>query len=827
MAIRTIEVPDVPFAGFYYPEILRDALTFFRRNVEELGLTDENDFEVHVQLLRAFAFVGHLNNTRLDTVATELLIDSLTLLESLKRLLRLIGVEVNSATPAIVDLLCELSEVITSDVADFIPALAEFATDAVPPIGYEVIDGKDLNRTDQIDYCYFMQQVNAVSDAVFSTTSPDVIQSATAAFAAGHVGRHIVREPQAAAIPGNVGEFRIVEFISPTQVRVVRIPNSTPPAFLTETGASIKIYTFTANGASDVNTAGAPYFVPWPTAAPSQNDALYIGHEQCQPDQIGIAMQVPISPGVGQAHMIWEYFDDERSLFNPKTVVDNFDGTMTMDLTTLLSVNNAPGAIVTVTYLPTGAQEIVLSSWTGSVNEITTAGYLGQTSPSTDPTDYHVTAEWIPVANMVDGTDGFGSLEQSGDVEFDLPQTRVRSWLPTDVNLQEAMWIRGRIAVLVGAPAIATSIDRVRIDEGTQYLLAVGTQGETVGPKIIGSSDGSARQSFELPDNPFIDDTELIEVDEAGGGNFVTYTRVLNFLSSTQTSRHYVRESDAEDVAEIIFGDGVNGKIPPAGSDNIRATYRIGADEDGNVGADMVVVNSDGTAQISEVTNPRAATNWKMKDGGSEEDIERLKREGPAELRTRDTASTGDDIQRLAVRKFTDRNGASPVARAFAEFEGFGPKTVKLLVVGTGGTTLTGTQKEDLDEYFNGDRDANPPTNGVLMLNHEVTTVNFEPREIDIITTVVWPNGNAESIKNALLALMTPLALEVDGTTYVWNFGGTIAESRVHAAIHAVDPAILRVPTLTIEGVAGSVPLIGDQLPTSTAASIKVNIIQS
>ena len=58
MAVRTIEVPDLPFAGFYYPEILRDTLALFRRNVEEIGLTDENEFEVHVQLIRAFAFVG-------------------------------------------------------------------------------------------------------------------------------------------------------------------------------------------------------------------------------------------------------------------------------------------------------------------------------------------------------------------------------------------------------------------------------------------------------------------------------------------------------------------------------------------------------------------------------------------------------------------------------------------------------------------------------------------------------------------------------------------------------------------------------------------------
>lgn len=824
MATRTIEVPDVPFAGFYYPEILRDALTFFRRNVDEIGLTDENDFEVHVQLLRAFAYVGHLNNTRLDTVATELLIDSLTLLESLKRLLRLIGVEVNSATPATVDLLIELSQVITSDTADFIPDLAEFATDAVPPIGYEVIDGVDLNRTDQVDYVYFFKRERSVTDGVFDTAASDTIESATAAFTTADVGKHIVREPEAGAIFNNIGEFRIVEFLSASRVRVVRIPDSEPPGFATESGAGLYIYEFTANGATDVNTAGAPYFQPW-ASDPSTNDCLYIGHEQALWDQIGVAMQTAISSG--QTPGVWEYFDNERSSFNPKEVVDNLDGTLTLDVTTLTGTKRAASGVVIVEYTVTGTKEKAAIAYVGGVNKITTQTLLGQSgTPSTDTDNYLVTADWVPLANQVDGTESGGSFEQDGDVEYDIPQTRERSWLSTDVNLSEAMWIRFRLTGIV-TPVTVAEIDRIRIDEGTQYLVAIATQGETVGPKIIGSSDGTARQEFELPDDPYIDNTETIEVDEAGGGNFEEYTYVPNFLSSTATSRHYMRETDAEGIATIIFGDGTNGKIPPSGTDNIRATYRIGGDEDGNVGANEVVVNSDGTPQISSVTNPRAASGWVMKDGGSEEDIERLKREGPAELRTRDTGTTGDDIERLAIRNFTDRNGASPVVRAYAEPEGFGPKTVKLLVVGTGGTTLTGAQLEDLDEYFNGDRYANPPTHGALMLNHEVTSVNYEPRTIDIVTTVVWPNGNAESIRNALLALLQPLSLEEDGTTWTWDFGGTVAISRVYSEIHAVDPTIVRVPTLTIEGVSTSVPLVGNQLPVSTASSIKVNILQN
>jgi hypothetical protein len=212
-----------------------------------------------------------------------------------------------------------------------------------------------------------------------------------------------------------------------------------------------------------------------------------------------------------------------------------------------------------------------------------------------------------------------------------------------------------------------------------------------------------------------------------------------------------------------------------------------------------------------------------MKDGGTDTDLERVKREAPAALRTRETAATPLDIETLAVNSFTDRHGTKPVARAYAIEEGLGAKTVKLLVVGAGGTTLTNDQKEDCDTYFNGDRYASPPTNGVLVTNHRLTTFNFEPELITVQTTVNWPGGNAESIRAALLSLLTPLAVEEeDGLTWVWDMGGSISLSRVYAAIHAVDPNVEDVPLLKFNGVASSWSLGTHGLPISQASSVIV-----
>jgi hypothetical protein len=507
-------------------------------------------------------------------------------------------------------------------------------------------------------------------------------------------------------------------------------------------------------------------------------------------------------------------------------VTDNLDGTITFDLTSLLGSADRHDAIVTVENQITGSKEKLLSIFASSENRITTNGTLGQTTISEDVEDYLITADWVPFENQDDGTDaGSSDFEQDGSITFEFPQDQERNWQETEVNILDAIWFRYRL-IAVSTPTAPTLV-RVQIDQDEQYILATATQGETVGPQILGSSDGSVSQEFDLPETPFIDDTELVEVDEGGGGTWTAYTRSENFLNSTETSRHYVRETDSEDKATIRFGDGINGKIPPSGTDNVRATYRVGGDQDGNVGATEIVSNADGISGISDVINPRAASGWKMKDGGTEADIERVKRDAPAALRTRSTASTVDDVLRLATTEFVDSNGGKPVARAVGIEEGLGAKTVKLLVVGTGGTTLTSQQKTDLEEYFNGDRNARPPIDGVLVLNQEVGVFNYEPQVIAVAATVVWPGGNAAVIRTALLNLLTPLSVEEDGTTFTWNFGGSVSLSRVYAEIHSVDPAIEDVPSLLLNGSAAPVNLGANELPVTTAGSITISIQQS
>lgn len=809
----TIVVPgSAAFAGFYYPEVLQELLLFLRQNREELGLTDENAFEVHIQLARAFAYVAHLNNTRLDAVATELLLPTARLLESARRLLRLIGRKLRSASPALVTILAKLSAATTADLTDFVPELAEFQTESVPPIGFEVLEAQDLDRTDEVSYAFGLEEEKSGAASV-ATGSPDIIQRTSGdSFAAADVTKHVVIPK---GLSENGGEFRITEFIDADHVRVVRVPGGRSPGFQDETGLAWSLKAFTANGATDVNSAG-PTFTPW--VSPTIGDLAFFGHPHMLWAQMDFVVDTPAADIFG----VFEYFDNRRSNFAPVSVVDNLDGTLTFGLNSLLGASDRRNAEIIVTYLPTGAKERLSSFYIGG-NFATSQTYFGQVSPSTVLTDYSITADWVPLPSQVDGTGGFA---QSGTITYEFPQDQDRSWLKTEVDQNEGYFVRYRISNVSGGPT-SPIIDEVDLDGSDQYMVFAATQGETIGPQTVGSSDGTADQTFELPETPFLDDTELIEVDEGGAGSYTPWARVESFLNSQETSRHYTIESDAQGKATVMFGDGEFGKIPSAGTDNVRATYRVGGDIDGNVGVNTVTINADGVQGISEVTNPRSATGWRVKEGGTEASLERLKRDKPAELRTRNQGVNEGDVEQLAVNVFTSSQGIKPVARAFAIEEGLGVKTIKLLVVGTGGATLTSDEREELDEFFNGNREASPPVSGRAVSNHQVTSFNYEPRAVSVQATVVWPGGNAEAVRNRLLALLAPLAVEDDGFTYVWDFKGLVSLSRIYHEIHAVDPNVENVSLLLLNGSAASVQLGDNELPSSAAANLQITIAES
>jgi len=719
--MATIVVPDFRFAAFYYPELLEALIAYKRQNVPEL--TEELPQDPLIQMIRMMACVGHTSNTTIDLVANETFLSTAKLADSVREQLRLIGYELQPASPAQSDIVYELSKVFTASF-ELINEGAQVANPKEgdePVVYFEALTSLTIGRTDQLGYVY-SSDAGVFTDHTADANSP---------------------------------------------------------------------------------TTPADDWTPWPT--PASMDCLYFGHSTVMWNKLSFLLTSGAVNIVG----VWEYYDGDWAKSAPTSVTDIGGGQLEINLSSLLGTQNRQGTQIRVLLNDTGSFEYAYSTWTGSANVVTT-GLLGQSSPSTTATDYTVGSDWSILENATDGT---SQLTLDGALDYTLPQSLSENWSKATVNSVEAFWVRFRI-ITASTPTSPTIIT-ARIDEGKQYAIRLATQGKTHTDDPLGSSTGLADQTFETSQDNFIPGSAEVTVDS------IAWTEVDNFLASKSGDKHYQVVLGSDDKASIVFGNGTNGRIPPLGVGNVTAQYRHGANENGNVGAQTLTVDKTGLTYINKLWNPRQSNGWSEAQGASEESLELAKIQGPASLRTKEVAISADDVANLTVSTYTDENGAKPFSRAFAIEEGFGPKTIELVVVTRGGSIASTTQLDNLDDYFNGDKYSIPPKESHLVANQMVKSVNYIPRSIDISATVTG-NVTAAEVINRLKKVVQPEALKEDGVTYEWEFGGEVPLSRISHEIFDTDESVTKVQ-ITLPAV--DVTLQDRELPE--AGTITITVLSS
>lgn len=558
-----------------------------------------------------------------------------------------------------------------------------------------------------------------------------------------------------------------------------------------EDGGVFADHTAEANGAAD--------FTPWPS--PDTGDALYFGHTNAMWVKLFATVGVPLANIVG----IWEFYEGDFSDIIPTSVTNIGGGQLEFNVNSLLGVNDRRGTTVRVSLNETGTFVDVVSTWNGSAN-VATTGLIGQTSPSVESDEYTVGTDWTEFANASGLTfsDATVGLTVTGDVEYSLPQTALQNWKTTQVNGALGFWVRFRV-ITVSGPTSPT-LNLCRMDTGKQYATSPVTQGRSVSDSPLGSSTGAPSQRFETSRDHFIDGSQVVTVDAEA------WIRVTNFLSSGPQDKHYVVELGEDDRATFAFGNGVNGRIPPVGQGNIAADYRFNAEDDGNVGAQTIVVDKTGLTFVNSIFNPRQSGGWAQAEGATDESLERAKLAGPAALRVKEVALNGDDAEVL-TKSFEASDGTSPFSRATHIEEGFGPKTLELITVASGGVVPTQTQLDELTLFFNGDQFSSPPVAKHYVGNQQVTAVGFVPRVIDVTAVVEAPEGvTVAQIVNGLTQVLQPEAVKEDGVTFEWEFGGRVPVSRLEHEIFKVDSRITDVD-VSLPG--GDITLAARELPVS------------
>ncbi|MBU1138880.1 MAG: putative baseplate assembly protein [Proteobacteria bacterium] len=194
------------------------------------------------------------------------------------------------------------------------------------------------------------------------------------------------------------------------------------------------------------------------------------------------------------------------------------------------------------------------------------------------------------------------------------------------------------------------------------------SQSVTIRDETLGSSDGSEAQQFKTrrapvlsgqklevrePESPSAGEQLLImneEGDDAVSTTdnkgrkeiWVRWHEMPDFYGSGPRDRHYVLNHL---TGNILFGDGINGLIPPVGNGNLRiSVYRSGGGASGNRAENTIVQLKTTVPYVEKVTNVETSAG-----GADAETIESLIDRAPRTIRHRGRAVTLEDYEDMAM----------------------------------------------------------------------------------------------------------------------------------------------------------------------------------
>jgi uncharacterized phage protein gp47/JayE len=382
-----------------------------------------------------------------------------------------------------------------------------------------------------------------------------------------------------------------------------------------------------------------------------------------------------------------------------------------------------------------------------------------------------------------------GSIPSTGTVTFSFATA-----VPFDVLVPHGTYIQTATGI------IFVTLSDVTILSGTTSIDAQVAQYTVVPLVILGQSNGSQNQIFSLPAN-VADGSIVVTVDIN-----TSYNPVDTFVLSVPTDLVFKPGLNSSGLMTILFGDGVNGFIPP-NTKNVSATYNLTQGSSGNVGAGLV------TTINSVVTVPAGMTllvnnTMAMVGGTDPESVSSLQKLIPLSLRTLYRAVTTQD--------YIDVTELAPgVAKAGVDYSC--GKTVNIYIAPNGGGIASPTLCTN--------------TNGFLDFRRMITTKTqvFSAGLVVIeyiINVIAYPNFFNTAIAAACVQTLEDfhnvVNQDIDGSVYISN---------IYAIIQAI-PGVRHSDILTMRPIPYANPqsasypvLIWTRTQSPTAASASYTIL--
>jgi Baseplate J-like protein len=297
-------------------------------------------------------------------------------------------------------------------------------------------------------------------------------------------------------------------------------------------------------------------------------------------------------------------------------------------------------------------------------------------------------------------------------------------------------------------------------------------------PVSLGSSDGTANQEFSLFDIGIVDNSLVVYVGQ--GIAFSPWKYVDSLVNSGPNDLVFTTRLNTDGTTDIIFGDGVNGYVPPA-NQLVSSLYKTSIGIAGNVVANAIqeitFIPGNGNPELVSLVT---ATNEAAAFGGANGDSPtQLRKKIKAAIVARKRAVTLADYEYLTLQ-------VSQVGKAKA--------------IGSVYSNITVYVQSQDDGLTTPGIAAGLPTSSWTVLSGEVSTYLADKIPVGTTVTVQYPTYtpvyltvslNVEAAyRQAAVKLAISKALLNTGGLFSYEnntFGKSIATSSVISTIAQVE----------------------------------------
>jgi hypothetical protein len=335
-----------------------------------------------------------------------------------------------------------------------------------------------------------------------------------------------------------------------------------------------------------------------------------------------------------------------------------------------------------------------------------------------------------------------------------------------------------------GTAGQTISLVRTPVTGGELWIREAETPGEEELETLLEDfrtlSDSGSEEAQDMETDDLV---EEVEKSDGQTEHWVRWLKVPNFLSSGPRSRHYTLDAVN---GKIVFGDGKDGLIPPAGKDNmIISNYRTGGGEAANTAASPLAVKElkSSLPYVDKIFNVQNAV------GGSDPwSLEQTMEFGPQSVKSRNRAVTMEDFQWMVLQQFSQVARARCIPTSIPANDGslsFQPGATTIIIVPNSTRAKPQPSRallRRIGDYLK------EKALGTILENVYVIGPGFEEIGITAMVKPLLPEESSiveRRIISNLEAFFHPLTGGESGAG--WEFGRNVYISEVYAVIEGTE----------------------------------------